>query len=67
MAFTIRAYTAALEKMFTVGSKLMEERCAQALCANVGVTFMKKDSYSLREYVEDAKKRWLLGETKPSA
>jgi hypothetical protein len=59
----IAAYTLALEKMFTLGSKLIEERCAQALCANMGITFQRRDNYTLKDYVLDARKKWLLGET----
>ncbi len=56
-------YTTALEKMFTVGAKLIEERCAQALYHNMGLSFEKHDGYDLSKYVSDAKKKWLLGET----
>jgi len=59
----ISAYTIAMEKMFTVGAKLIEERCAQALYANVGISFQRRDGYKLKDYVEDARKKWLLGET----
>ena len=61
----IAAYTAALETMFKLGAKLMEERCATALYANMGLTFQKRESYKLNDYVQDAKRRWLLGETSP--
>jgi hypothetical protein len=63
----IVGFTQALEKMFTVGSKLMEERCAQALCHNIGIQFSRHEEYGLKEYVEDAKKRWLLGESRATA
>jgi len=33
----IRAYTAALQKMFAEGSKTIEERCARALYSNLGI------------------------------
>jgi hypothetical protein len=56
-------YTAALEKMFTLGAKLIEDRIAENLYRNMGLSFSKHDSYNLSQYVEDAKKKWLLGET----
>ena len=59
----IAGYTLSLEKMFTLGSKLIEERCAQALYHNMGLNFQKRDDYNLTNYVEEAKKKWLLGET----
>ena len=59
----IEAYTVALEKMFTVGSKLIEDRCAQALYSNMGIDFQRRENFDLTNYVEDAKKKWLLGET----
>jgi hypothetical protein len=59
-------YTASLEKMFTLGSKLIEERCAQILYHNMGLSFDKHENYDLSKYVEDAKKKWLLGETAKS-
>lgn len=59
----IARYTLSLEKMFTLGAKLIEERCAQALYHNMGLSFQKRDDYKLSNYVEDAKKKWLLGET----
>jgi hypothetical protein len=59
----IARYTASLEKMFKLGSKLIEERCAQALYHNMGLSFEKHDGYNLSRYVEDAKKKWLLGES----
>jgi hypothetical protein len=59
----ILAYTVALERMFTLGSKLIEDRCAQALYSNMGIAFQRRENYKLNNYVEDAKKKWLLGET----
>jgi hypothetical protein len=59
----IARYTLSLEKMFTLGSKLIEERCAQVLYHNMGLNFQKHDDYKLTNYVEEAKKKWLLGET----
>jgi hypothetical protein len=59
----IARYTTIMQKMFTIGSKLMEERCAQVLYHNLGLSFEKHDGYDLSKYVGDAKKRWLLGET----
>jgi hypothetical protein len=59
----IEQYTTSLEKMFTLGAKLIEERCAQVLYHNMGLTFEKHDNYDLNKYVADAKKKWLLGET----
>jgi hypothetical protein len=59
----IATYTNSMEKMFSVGAKLMEERCAQALYHNMGLSFEKRDGYNLNRYVEDAKKKWLLGES----
>jgi hypothetical protein len=56
-------YTAMLEKMFMAGSKLIEERCAEALYHNMGLSFDKRANYNLSNYVEDAKKKWLLGES----
>jgi hypothetical protein len=56
-------YTQSLEKMFKLGAKLIEERCAQSLYNNMGLDFQKRDDYKLSNYVEDAKKKWLLGET----
>jgi hypothetical protein len=62
-AKNIIQYTASLKKMFTLGSKLIEERCAQALYHNMGLSFDKHENYDLSKYVEDAKKKWLIGET----
>jgi len=59
----IARYTLSLEKMFTLGAKVIEERCAQALYHNMGLNFQKRDNYKLTNYVEEAKKKWLLGET----
>ena len=59
----IAAYTVALERMFTLGAKLIEDRCAQALYANMGIAFQRRESFKLKDYVEDARKKWLLGET----
>lgn len=59
----IARYTLSLEKMFTLGAKLIEERCAQVLYHNMGLNFQKRDDYKLNDYVEDAKKKWLLGES----
>jgi len=59
----IAMYTLSLEKMFMLGAKLIEERCAQALYHNMGLHFQKRDDYKLSNYVDDAKKKWLLGET----
>ena len=56
-------YTASLEKMFKLGSKLIEERCAEVLYHNMGIPFEKRDDYNLSSYVDQAKKKWLLGET----
>ena len=58
----ISGYTNALEKMFNLGSKLIEERCAQALFSNLQLDFQHKESFKLPEYVEDAKKKWLSGD-----
>jgi hypothetical protein len=52
----ILAYTKALERFFTVGSKLIEERCARALYHNLGFEFNARDGYRLCDYVEEAKK-----------
>jgi hypothetical protein len=62
-AKNISAYTISLEKMFTLGAKLIEDRCAQALYANMGIAFQRRENYKLKDYVEDARKKWLLGET----
>jgi hypothetical protein len=59
----ILGYTKALEKMFTLGARLIEERCAQALYSNLGIAFQRRENYKLSDYVENAKKKWLLGET----
>lgn len=59
----IARYTLIMEKMFKLGSKLIEERCAEILYHNLGLAFMKHEEYNLTRYVEDAKKKWLLGET----
>jgi len=47
-------YTASLEKMFKLGSKLIEERCAEILYHNMGIPFEKRDDYNLSSYVEQA-------------
>jgi hypothetical protein len=52
----IVAYTAALERIFTVGSELIEERCARALYSNLGYEFRLRDGFKLSDYVEEAKK-----------
>lgn len=57
----IAAYTAAIEKMFSVGSKLIEERCAQALFFNLSLRFQPVENFKLSDYVEDAKRKWLYG------
>jgi hypothetical protein len=56
-------YTRALERMFTVGSKLIEDRCAQALFSNLKIRFEPKNNFKLSDYVEDAKKKWLSGDS----
>ena len=58
----ILSYTMALEKMFTVGAKLIEERCAEALYSFMGLEFAKHEEYKLNDYVADAKKKWLRKE-----
>ena len=60
----IGRYTSMLEKMFKLGAKLIEERCAEALYHNMGLSFEKHEAYDLSRYVLDAKKKWLLGETR---
>jgi hypothetical protein len=59
----ISAYTVALEGMFKLGAKLIEDRCAIALYTNMGITFQKHENYKLNDYVQAARKKWLLGET----
>ncbi len=58
----IMTYTKALERMFDVGAKLIEENCARSLYSNLGLKFELKKSYKLPDYVNEAKKRFLLGE-----
>jgi hypothetical protein len=59
----IVAYTQALEKMFREGAKLIEQRIAQALYFNFQLDFHLTEGNKLNAYVEDAKKKWLLGES----
>lgn len=54
----IAAYTAALERMFAAGSKVIEERCALALYSNLGLEFKAVSGFGLDDYVEEARKRW---------
>lgn len=59
----IETYTKALEKMFDLGAKMIEDRCAEALYANLKLAnFQRRDKYSLTDYVIEAKRLWLLGE-----
>jgi hypothetical protein len=58
----IVAYTQALENMFGAGSKLIEQRCAQALYSNLGIAFEKRENYKLSDYTVEAKKKWLTDE-----
>ena len=58
----ISMYTVALEKMFSVGAKLIEERCAKALFDNLRLVFQPNAMFKLSDYVMEARKRWLLGE-----
>jgi hypothetical protein len=60
----IARYTLILEKMFTLGSKLIEVRCAEVLYRNLSPSFEKRDDHDLTKYFEDAKKKWLLGESR---
>lgn len=62
VAKDIEGYTKALEKMFTVESKLIEVRCAQALFSNLGIKFEPNENFKLSNYVEDAKKKWISGD-----
>jgi hypothetical protein len=55
----IGKYTEALEKIFSVGSKLIEDRCAQALFSNLKIDFKPDEKLKLSDYVRDAKKKWL--------
>lgn len=58
----IVTYTKALERIFDVGSKRIEENCARALYSNLGLNFEVKELYKLSDYVNEARKRFLLGE-----
>ena len=51
----IAAYTAALERMFAAGSKVIEERCALALYSNLGLEFKPVGGFGLDDYVEAAR------------
>ncbi len=48
-------YTKSLEN-FSVSSKHLEERCAEALYSNLGLRFEKNESFKLYDYVREAKK-----------
>lgn len=54
----IAAYTAALQRMFAAGSKVIEERCALALYSNLGFEFKAVSGFDLDDYVEEAWKSW---------
>jgi hypothetical protein len=51
----ISAYTAALERLFKAGSRTLEERCAKALYANLGLEFKVVSGSRLPDYVNAAK------------
>jgi limonene-1,2-epoxide hydrolase len=51
----IAAYTVALQRMFRAGSKILEERCARTLYANLGLEFKVVAGYELDDYVEAAR------------
>ena len=59
----IAAYSRSLEKMFTVGSKLIEDRCAQSLFANLKIKFEPKENFRLDDYVQEARHKWLVGDS----
>ena len=50
----IAAYTAALERLFAAGSKTLEESCARALYANLGLDFRVVEGFRLTDYVKAA-------------
>ncbi len=52
----IAAYTAALERLFAAGSKVIEERCARSLYLNLGLEFNAVSGFGLDDYVEAARK-----------
>jgi hypothetical protein len=58
----IVAYTQALERMFSAGAKLIEQRIAQALYFNLQLDFHPTENNKLYAYVENAKKKWLSGD-----
>jgi hypothetical protein len=62
----IAAYTKAVERMFTVGSKLIEERCARALFFNLKLRFVENQNYKLSDYVEEARRKWLDADSRPN-
>ena len=51
----IAAYTAALQRLFAAGSKVIEERCARALYSNLGLEFKAVSGFGLDDYVEAAR------------
>jgi hypothetical protein len=51
----IVAYTKALERMFGAGSKMIGDDCAEILYRNLGIPFVRKESYSLSDYVTEAR------------
>ena len=43
------------KRMFRAGSKILEERCARTLYANLGLEFKVVPGYELDDYVEAAR------------
>ena len=52
-------YSETLRKIFQEGSKVLEEKCAEKLYAGLGLEFQKREGWTLANYIEDARQRFV--------